>query len=118
MKGSPILSVQKILAENRTNDKSPTDTYEYDGFGNQINSTGSTPNSYLYRGEAYDSDLGLYYLRARYYNPLTGRFMSRDPEEGNIYDPKILHKFLYARQSDRGPADVLWKKRMMIQGCC
>ena len=27
----------------------------------------------------YDSDLGLYYLRARYYNPVTGRFVSRDP---------------------------------------
>ena len=33
----------------------------------------------FYRGEQYDSDLGLYYLRARYYNPVTGRFLSRDP---------------------------------------
>jgi RHS repeat-associated protein len=73
-----------------------TDTYNYDGFGNQISSTGSTPNPYLYRGEAYDSDLGLYYLRARWMNPLTGRFMSRDPENGNPYDPKSLHKYLYA----------------------
>jgi RHS repeat-associated protein len=32
-----------------------------------------------YRGEQYDSDLGLYYLRARYYNPNTGRFLSEDP---------------------------------------
>ena len=36
----------------------------------------------FYRGEQYDSDLSLYYLRARYYNPNTGRFMSRDPEDG------------------------------------
>jgi len=50
----------------------------------------------LYRGEQYDSDLGLYYLRARYYNPTTGRFMSRDPENGNGLDPKSLHKYLYA----------------------
>ncbi len=55
-----------------------TDSYEYDAFGNKVNSTGSTPNNYLYRGEQWDSDLGLYYLRARYYNPLTGRFMSRE----------------------------------------
>jgi uncharacterized protein RhaS with RHS repeats len=54
-----------------------TDTYDYDAFGNKINSTGTTPNNFLYRGEMYDSDLGLYYLRARYYNPLTGRFMGR-----------------------------------------
>jgi uncharacterized protein RhaS with RHS repeats len=56
-----------------------TDSYEYDAFGNKISSTGTTPNNYFYRGEQYDSDLGLYYLRARYYNPLTGRFLSRDP---------------------------------------
>jgi RHS repeat-associated protein len=75
---------------------SVTDSYEYDAFGNKINSTGATPNNYLYRGEQYDSDLSLYYLRARYYNPLTGRFMSRDPEDGHISIPVTLHKYLYA----------------------
>ena len=49
-----------------------------------------------YRAEQYDSDLGLYYLRARYYNPLTGRFLSRDPEDGIVTDPKTLHKYVYA----------------------
>jgi RHS repeat-associated protein len=49
-----------------------------------------------YRGEQYDSDLGLYYLRARYYNPLTGRFMTRDPEDGKVKVPATLHKYLYA----------------------
>jgi RHS repeat-associated protein len=73
-----------------------TDTYEYDAYGNKINSTGTTPNNYLYRGEQYDSDLGLYYLRARYYNPTTGRFLSRDPNAGKPTDPASLHKYLYA----------------------
>jgi RHS repeat-associated protein len=73
-----------------------TDTYEYDAFGNALNKTGSTPNNYLYRGEQYDPDLGLYYLRARYYNPATGRFMSRDPLDGQAKDPASLHKYLYA----------------------
>jgi RHS repeat-associated protein len=50
----------------------------------------------FYRGEQYDPDLGLYYLRARYYNPNTGRFLSRDPVDGQFYDPKTLHKYLYA----------------------
>jgi RHS repeat-associated protein len=73
-----------------------TDTYDYDAFGNLVRKTGTTPNNYLYRGEQYDSDLGLYYLRARYYNPATGRFLSRDPLDGNMTDPKTLHKYLYA----------------------
>ena len=73
-----------------------TDNYNYDAFGNLLSSPGPTPNNYLYRGEQFDSDLGLYYLRARYYNPQTGRFLSRDPEEGVPTDPKTLHKYLYA----------------------
>ena len=73
-----------------------TDTYDYDAFGNSVNTTGTTPNNYLYRAEQYDSDLGLYYLRARYYNPLTGRFISRDPLDGDTADPETMHKYLYA----------------------
>jgi RHS repeat-associated protein len=73
-----------------------TDEYEYDAFGNSFTKVGTTPNVYLYRGEQYDSDLGLYYLRARYYNPLTDRFLSRDPEDGIDTDPKTLHKYVYA----------------------
>ena len=73
-----------------------TDEYEYDAFGNSFTKVGTTPNNYLYRGEQYDPDLGLYYLRARYYNAETGRFMSRDPESGKPIYPRTLHKYLYA----------------------
>lgn len=80
-----------------------TNSYEYDAYGNFFTVSGTTPNNYLYRGEEYDGDLGLYYLRARYMNPLTGRFLSRDPNEpklrdanGTLIDPRELHKYLYA----------------------
>jgi RHS repeat-associated protein len=71
-------------------------TYDYDAWGNTVNTTGSTPNVYLYRGEQFDYDLGLYYLRARYFNPLTGRLLSRDPYAGEPPTPATLHKYLYA----------------------
>jgi RHS repeat-associated protein len=85
-------SVRQLTKSNGT----VTDEYEYDAYGNSFTKSGTTPNNYLYRGEQYDSDLGLYYLRARYYNPATGRFLSRDPEDGKLTDPASLHKYLYA----------------------
>jgi RHS repeat-associated protein len=72
-----------------------TDTYDYDAWGNTVNVTGSTPNVYRYRGEQYDPDLNLYYLRARYFNPLTGRFLTRAPVRGEIMAPTTFHRYLY-----------------------
>jgi RHS repeat-associated protein len=58
-----------------------TDTYAYDAFGNTVAQTGSTVNEFQYRGEQYDGSLQLYYLRARFYVPRTGRFMTADATE-------------------------------------
>ncbi len=57
-----------------------TDTYDYDAFGNVVGTTGGTANVYRYQGEAFDAETGLYYLRARYYDPVAGRFLSVDPK--------------------------------------
>ncbi len=73
-----------------------TDTYVYDAFGTLITTTGSTNNRYLYTGEQFDPNLGLYYLRARLMNPLTGRFWSMDDYERSQSDSANLHKYLYA----------------------
>ena len=73
-----------------------TDTYDYDAFGNLSNSTGSTPNNYLFAGEQFDPALGLYYNRARYLNTATGRFWSMDTFEGDPNSPASLHKYLYS----------------------
>jgi len=73
-----------------------TDTYDYDALGNLINSTGSTPNNYLFAGEQYDPALSLYYNRARYLNTTTGRFWTMDTHESFGGDPRELHKYLYA----------------------
>jgi RHS repeat-associated protein len=49
----------------------------------------------LYSGEQFDSKIGQQYLRARYYDPTTGRFNRLDPFFGNVNDPQSLHKYLY-----------------------
>ncbi len=73
-----------------------TDTYTFDAFGVTLASSGSTANNYLYTGEQMDPQLGFYYLRARYLNQRTGRFVSGDPAAGNPQDPMTLHKYSYA----------------------
>ena len=50
---------------------------------------------HLYTGEQMDPDLGMYYLRARYYQPQAGRFWNMDSFEGRIFNPLPLHKYLY-----------------------
>jgi RHS repeat-associated protein len=54
-------------------------TYTFDSFGNTTNSSGSISNPFRYTGRDFDSETGLYYYRARYYDPATGRFLSEDP---------------------------------------
>ncbi|QQS46550.1 MAG: hypothetical protein IPM66_22055 [Acidobacteriota bacterium] len=73
-----------------------TDTYAYDAFGVLISRTGVTQNNYLYAGEQFDHDIGLYFNRARYLNTQTGRFLTNDDFEGSKKDLLSLHKYLYA----------------------
>jgi RHS repeat-associated protein len=56
-------------------------TYTLDSFGNQTASSGSLTNPYRYTGREFDSETGLYYMRARDFDPSSGRFLSEDPLE-------------------------------------
>lgn len=76
-----------------------TDTFTYDAFGILVERTGTTVNDYRYTGEQWDGDLGMYYLRARYYRPELGRFWTSDTFEGKQNDPLSLHKYLYAHSN-------------------
>jgi RHS repeat-associated protein len=54
-------------------------TYTFDSFGKQTNSSGSLTNSFQYTARESDAETGLYYYRARYYDPSAGSFLSEDP---------------------------------------
>ena len=55
-----------------------TNTYDYDAFGNDRTPQPSRATGYGFAGEPVDPSTGLTYLRARYYDPITGRFTARD----------------------------------------
>lgn len=53
--------------------------------------------SFTYTGREYEPELGLYYYRARYYDPNTGRFLQQDPDPGKLSNPNtFLSKYIYA----------------------
>jgi RHS repeat-associated protein len=54
-------------------------TYNYDSSGNLVASTGALANPFRYAGREFDQEAGLYFYRARYLDPSTGRFISEDP---------------------------------------
>lgn len=56
-------------------------TYDYDVWGNFLKKEETIENHFTYFGQTYDETTGLYYLRARYYDPTTGRFTQQDPAE-------------------------------------
>jgi RHS repeat-associated protein len=54
--------------------------YEYDSFGNQtITTNGNIKQPFTFTGREYDTETGMYFYRARYYDPKAGRFVTKDP---------------------------------------
>lgn len=62
--------------------------YYYDAFGNTLDSKEEVHNRITYAGQQFDEITGQYYLRARFYNPVIGRFTQEDIYRGdglNLY---------------------------------
>jgi RHS repeat-associated protein len=53
-------------------------TYTFDSFGNQTASSGSLTNPFRYTGREFDTEIGLYFYRTRYFDSQAGRFLSED----------------------------------------
>jgi len=79
-----------------------TAQYSYGPYG-PISISGITNNSYTYTGREIDG-LGLYFYRARYYDPRTGRFLGEDPEG---FSGSGLNLYAYADESPTNFIDPL-----------
>ncbi len=78
--------------------------YTYDPFGMPLPGDG-VPNPWQFTGEAWDAEVELLYLRARYYQPETGRFMTKDPWRGEPSRPGTLNPYLYVRNNPANSTD-------------
>ena len=76
-------------------------SYTYDSFGNATSSSGSLTNFFQYTAREFDTETSLYYNRARYLDPSTGRFISEDP----ISFKGGINFYLYALDSPTNLTD-------------
>lgn len=64
---------------------------------------GST--EYLFTGQQRDDTLGYTYLRARYYDPAIGRFISKDPFPSNASKPESINRYVYVSNNPTNLTD-------------
>jgi RHS repeat-associated protein len=69
--------------------------WAYDAFGNELTGADMGGDRFRYTGQWADAG-GLTFLRARFYEPETGRFLSVDPRSGDISTPQTLDPYVYA----------------------
>jgi RHS repeat-associated protein len=72
-------------------------SYYYDAFGVHREQDGGDSNPYRYAGYMFDTETGLYYLKARFYDPELARFLQEDTYRGNMSDPLSLNLYAYVR---------------------
>jgi len=57
---------------------------DYEAFGSVVRNNGSIRFDASYTGKEFDTDTGLYYFNARWYDPELGRFLNSDPARSGI----------------------------------
>jgi RHS repeat-associated core domain len=88
--------------------------YEYGPWGSVIKHTGTATTDLQFDGQHTDAETGYQYLRARYYDPKTGQFLTVDPAS-----PETLSRYVYANNDPEQFADPLglWGVHICLGGC-
>ncbi len=81
--------------------------YEYDAWGNIIKEVGEIENPFRYTGREWHEESGLYYYRARFYDPTIGRFLSEDPIGIISINPFTSNRYAYVENNPQGYIDPL-----------
>jgi len=99
-------------------------SYAYDPFGVPVMG-GEVANPYQFTGEAWDAEVELLYLRARYYQPETGRFITKDPWAGDLWQPNTLNRYVYVTNNPVNLVDQRgmdgrdpWARACMLEDTC
>lgn len=99
------------------------DHYRYDEFGTpepgaKLSEDGRNVlhSSFGYTGELWDEESNLLYLRARYYEPGSGKFLSRDSYEGELENPLSKHLYLYVENNPVNFTDPSGHQRYVHYG--
>lgn len=84
-----------------------TQTYTYDAFGNQLSQSNNDTNPFRYCGEYFDTESNQIYLRNRYYDTSTGRFITEDPirDGANWYVYCVGNPVLFVDSTGFAPED-------------
>lgn len=77
----------------------PLNTYTYDIWGGPVETEETVPNVMRYAGEYWDETTGLQYLRARWYDPGTARFIGEDTYEGELGNPLSQNIYTYVHNN-------------------
>jgi len=80
----------------------------YDSFGNNISTTGTGGDRFGFTGREHDAALNLYYNRARFYDPATGRFLSKDPIGFSAGDMNLYRYVNNSPTNGTDPSGLDW----------
>lgn len=79
-------------------------TDQTDAFGIPTSTQGTSTQPFGFTGQQVDGD-GLVYLRAREYDPTSGRFIQRDLDGGSLTDPPSTNRFIYVQDNPANSSD-------------
>nr|WP_240903751.1 S8 family serine peptidase [Chengkuizengella sediminis] len=110
--------VVKVIAADGSKDV--LKEYDYDIWGNVLTETShetkTFDNPFQYTSEIYDEESGLIYLRARYYDPTMGRFITEDTYEGTINNPLSLNLYTYVSNNPLKYIDPTGHSEQVVDG--